>query len=175
MAKDSPGSSTADRAGKSIEKIKIRVVTPSARVIFFQTSTSKFLLEFKQEILLELSDDCTALPYFATDVRQLTPRYRLIKSESDGITLNEAQTLAEHNIADNDTLVLVARRNFMQQLYNPLDMHAPTATEIDRATQDLSQRDAEVQVVDINEIFQQTNVTLKNYYNIIFTDSFNFL
>lgn len=142
------------------ERIKIRVICPSARVLVFQTDVNKRLLELKNEILLELKDDMGSMPLFATDPRALGPRFRLLKADYQGSELNESLTLAQLDVVNNDTLVLVTKRNHLQTLMTQTrETRTPQEMEIEMATSNLPVRTSEIPMVDINEIFQQSNVS----------------
>ncbi|XP_065367521.1 ubiquitin-associated domain-containing protein 1 [Calliphora vicina] len=141
------------------ERIKIRIVCPSARILAFQTDANKRLLELKSEVLLELKDDIGSMPLFATDPRSLGPRFRLLKADYQGSELNENLTLAQLEIVNNDTLVLVAKRNHLQNLMTQTrETRTPPEVEIEMATRSLPVRTSEIPMVDINEIFQQSNL-----------------
>lgn len=129
----------------------------------FQIDVNKRLSELKNEILLELKDDMGSMPLFASDPRSLGPRFRLLKADYQGSELNENITLAQLEIVNNDTLVLVAKRNHLQNLMNQTrETRTPPEVEIEMATRSLPVRTSEIPMVDINEIFQQSNVSVKN-------------
>ncbi|XP_023296938.2 ubiquitin-associated domain-containing protein 1 isoform X1 [Lucilia cuprina] len=141
------------------ERIKVRIVCPSARILVFQTDINRRLLELKSEILLELKDDMGSMPLFATDPRSLGPKFRLLKADYQGSELNENLTLAQLEIGNNDTLVLVAKRNHLQNLMTQTrETRTPPEAEIEMATRSLPVRTSEIPMVDINEIFQQSNL-----------------
>ena len=149
------------------ERIKIRVICPSARVLAFQTDVNKRLLELKNEILLELKDDMGSMPLFATDPRALGPRFRLLKADYQGSELNESLTLAQLEVVNNDTLVLVTKRNHLQTLMTQTrETRTPQEAEIEMATHNLPVRTSEIPMVDINEIFQQSNVSHILHFNM---------
>lgn len=142
----------------------MRIICPSARILVFQTDLNKRLLELKSEILLELKDDMGSMPVFATDPRTLGPRFRLLKADYQGSELNDNLTLAQLEIGNNDTLVLVAKRNHLQNLMTQTrETRTPPEAEIEMATRSLPVRTSEIPMVDINEIFQQSNVS---YFNL---------
>ncbi|KAM7345216.1 kip1 ubiquitination-promoting complex subunit 2 [Cochliomyia hominivorax] len=141
------------------ERIKVRIICPSARILVFQTDLNKRLSELKSEILLELKDDMGSMPLYATDPRSLGPRFRLIKADYQGSELNDSLTLAQLEIVNNDTLVLVAKRNHLQNLMTQTrETRTPPEVEIEMATRSLPVRTSEIPMVDINEIFQQSNL-----------------
>lgn len=121
------------------------------------------MAELKNEIILELSDDlASSMPIFATDIKSLVPRFRLLRGGYEGSELNENQTLEELRISHNDTLVLVAKRNHFQQMMITRETRSPPDIDIDIATRNLTVRTSDVPMVDINEIFQQSNVNIRN-------------
>ncbi|XP_073846874.1 kip1 ubiquitination-promoting complex subunit 2 isoform X2 [Musca autumnalis] len=142
------------------ERIKVRVICPSARVMIFQTDCHRRLLELKNEIILELSDDLLAnMTLYATEPKSLAPKFRLLKADYQGFELNESQTLEQLGIGNNDTLALVAKRSNLQQLVNQTrETRSPSDKDIEMATKNLQIRSADVPLVDINEIFQQSNL-----------------
>ncbi|XP_075165434.1 kip1 ubiquitination-promoting complex subunit 2 isoform X2 [Haematobia irritans] len=146
-------------ASSSKERIKVRVICPSARVLVFQTDRHKRLSELKNEILLETFDDLTSMPIFATDVKSLSSRFRLLKADYQGSELNENLTLDQVGIVNNDSIVLVAKRYHLQHLITQnRETRSPPDLDIDLATRNLSVRTSDVPMVDINEIFQQSNL-----------------
>ncbi|CAD7011892.1 ubiquitin-associated domain-containing protein 1 isoform X1 [Ceratitis capitata] len=141
------------------QNIKVRVICPSARVLIFQTDVNKRIAELKNEVMLELSDDQTAIPLFAPDVRQLGPRYRMMRAEFQGAELNETMTLEQLKIEDNAMLLLVPRRQNLQQMTAMTrDIQPPRELEINAATRNVLSQAVDMPMVDINEIFQQSNL-----------------
>ncbi|XP_067628098.1 ubiquitin-associated domain-containing protein 1 isoform X2 [Eurosta solidaginis] len=141
------------------QTIKVRIICPNARVLIFQTDINKRITELKNEVMLELSDDSAALPLFAPDVRQLGPRYRIMRAEYQGAELNETMTLAQLKIEDNSMLLLVPRRQNLQQMtVVARDIQPPREIEIDFATRNVMTHTVDMPLVDINEIFQQSNL-----------------
>lgn len=127
----------------------------------FQTDNKRRLSDLKSEILLELKDDMASMPLFAADPRALAPRFRLIKADYQGFELNESLTLAQLEIVNNDTLVLVLKRNHLQNLITQTrDSRTAPEPEIEMATCNLAVHTSDIPMVDINEIFQQSNVSL---------------
>ncbi|XP_028895104.1 ubiquitin-associated domain-containing protein 1 isoform X1 [Zeugodacus cucurbitae] len=154
-----PGSSENIERGETKQNIRVRVICPSARVLIFQTDVNKRIAELKNEVMLELSDDASAIPLFATDVRQLGPRYRIMRAEYQGAELNETMTLAQLKIEDNSMLLLVPRRQHLQQMtVVTRDVQAPRELEINAATRNVLPHTVDMPMVDINEIFQQSNL-----------------
>lgn len=142
------------------ERIKIRVICPSARVLVFQIDCSKKLSELKTEVVLELSDDINSLPFFAADIRSLIPRFRLAKADYEGVELNEQQTIAQLQIQNNDVLVLLFKRNSLQQVMTQMrEARGPGELDIENATNNQPWRHDDLPMVDLNEIFQQSNVS----------------
>lgn len=110
--------------------------------------------------MLELHDDLGSMPLFATETRSLGPRYRLLKADYQGSELNENLTLAQLDITNNDTLVLVNKRNHLQNIMTQTrETRPPQEVDIEMATRSLPLRTSDVPMVDINEIFQQSNVS----------------
>ncbi|XP_036334412.1 ubiquitin-associated domain-containing protein 1 [Rhagoletis pomonella] len=141
------------------ERIKVRVICPSARVLIFEADVNKRITELKNEVMLELSDDPSAMTLFAPDVRQLGPRYRIMRAEYQGAELNESMTLAQLKIEDNSMLVLVPRRQNLQQMTAlTREVQPPREVEINAATRNILPHTADMPLVDINEIFQQSNL-----------------
>lgn len=156
-----PGSSDNIERDVTKQNIKVRVICPSARVLIFQTDVNKRIAELKNEVMLELSDDSSAIPLFATDVRQLGPRYRIMRAEYQGAELNETMTLGQLKIEDNAMLLLVPRRQHLQQMtVVTRDVQAPRELEINAATRNVLPHTVDMPMVDINEIFQQSNVSI---------------
>ncbi|XP_050324084.1 ubiquitin-associated domain-containing protein 1 isoform X1 [Bactrocera neohumeralis] len=158
---DSATHGSSDNIERDVTKqnIRVRVICPSARVLIFQTDINKRIAELKNEVMLELSDDASALPLFATDVRQLGPRYRIMRAEYQGTELNETMTLAQLKIEDNAMLLLVPRRQHLQQMTAVTrDLQAPRELEINTATRNVMPHTVDMPMVDINEIFQQSNL-----------------
>lgn len=142
------------------ERIKVRIISPSTRILSFQTENSKKLLELKNEVILELSDDMASMPIFAPDSRVLGPRFRLIKADYEGSEMNEQQTLAQLNIHHNDILVLVFKRNGLQQMVTQTrETRPPVEADIETATRHITDRQNPLPLIDLNEIFQQSNVS----------------
>lgn len=106
------------------------------------------------------------MPIFATDIKSLVPRFRLLRGGYEGSELNENQTLEELRISHNDTLVLVAKRNHFQQMMITRETRSPPDIDIDIATRNLTVRTSDVPMVDINEIFQQSNVNIRKNSSI---------
>ncbi|XP_019892782.2 ubiquitin-associated domain-containing protein 1 isoform X2 [Musca domestica] len=142
------------------ERIKVRVICPSARLMIFQTDGNRRLLELKNEIILELADDLlTNMPMYASEPKSLATKFRLLKADYQGSELNEGHSLEQLGIGNNDTLVLVAKRGNIQQLVNQTrETRSPSDKDIELATVNLPVRSADVPLVDINEIFQQSNL-----------------
>lgn len=135
------------------------MICPSARVLAFQTDCHRRLVELKNEIILELSDDLASMPLFATDVRTLATKFRLLRADYQGSELNENQTLNQLGIGNNDSLVLMAKRTYLQQMMTQTrETRTPPELEIDIATRNLNVHTSDLPMVDINEIFQQSNV-----------------
>uniref|UniRef100_A0A1I8PEI9 UBA domain-containing protein n=1 Tax=Stomoxys calcitrans TaxID=35570 RepID=A0A1I8PEI9_STOCA len=140
-------------------RIKVRVICPSARVLVFQTDRHRRLAELKNEVLLELSDDLATMQMFAIDAKSLSSKYRLLKADYQGSELNESQTLDQVGIANNDSIVLVLKRKHLQHLITQTrETRSPPDLDIDLATRNLPVRTSDVPMVDINEIFQQSNL-----------------
>lgn len=149
------------------ERIKVRIISPSTRILSFQTENNKKLLELKNEVILELSDDMASMPIFAPDSRVLGPRFRLIKADYEGFEMNEQQTLAQLNINHNDILVLVFKRNGLQQIVTQArETRPPVETDIESATRHIPDRQNILPLIDLNEIFQQSNVIIIHYIYI---------
>ncbi|XP_037928206.1 ubiquitin-associated domain-containing protein 1-like [Teleopsis dalmanni] len=141
------------------ERIRIRVICPSARILVYQSDTNKHLIELKNEIILELSDDMASVSLFSTDLRLVAPRYRLFRAEFEGVELDENRTLKQLNIKTNETLVLVIKRHFLaNNMPNSKDMTPPRIYEVDMATRNLPSHVTNLPMIDVNEIFQQANL-----------------
>ncbi|XP_053963937.1 ubiquitin-associated domain-containing protein 1 isoform X2 [Anastrepha ludens] len=158
---DSATAGSTDNIDRNTPKqiIRVRVVCPSARILIFETDVSKRITELKNEVMLELSDDPAAMPLFAPDVRQLGPRYRIMRAEYQGTELNETMTLAQLKIEDNSMLLLVPRRQNLQQMTAVTrEIQPPREMEINAATRNILPHTIDMPMVDINEIFQQSNL-----------------
>ncbi|XP_054739571.1 ubiquitin-associated domain-containing protein 1 isoform X1 [Anastrepha obliqua] len=158
---DSATAGSTDNIDRNTPKqiIRVRVVCPSARILIFETDVSKRITELKNEVMLELSDDPAAMPLFAPDVRQLGPRYRIMRAEYQGAELNETMTLAQLKIEDNSMLLLVPRRQNLQQMTAVTrEIQPPREMEINAATRNILPHTIDMPMVDINEIFQQSNL-----------------
>ncbi|XP_037947434.1 ubiquitin-associated domain-containing protein 1-like isoform X2 [Teleopsis dalmanni] len=141
------------------ERVRVRIICPSARILIYQTDVNKHLLEIKNEIIMELSDDMAAVQLFSTDLRLVAPRYRLFRAEFEGVELDENRTLKSLNIKNNDTLVLVIKRHFLaNNMPSAKDMTPPRLYEVDMATRNLPYRVTNLPMIDVNEIFQQANL-----------------
>ncbi|KAI9583674.1 ubiquitin-associated domain-containing protein 1 [Glossina fuscipes] len=141
------------------EPIKVRIICPSARVLAFQTETTKRLMDLKNEVILELADDLASIPLFAPDVRTLGPRFRLVKADYQGVELSEQQTLSQLNITNNELLVLVFKHNNLQQIITQTrETRSAPDVEIEAATRSVPARQGDLPMVDLNEIFQQSNL-----------------
>ncbi|XP_055384623.1 ubiquitin-associated domain-containing protein 1 isoform X2 [Condylostylus longicornis] len=144
------------------EKIRIRVLIQNGRSIFIDAFTSKKLLELKNEILIELSSDSCALPLYATDIKQLTSRYRLTRPDSAGIhqtDMQEDKTLAQLGIQNNETLVLSVKRTNIQRSVD--QYQAPRVEEIEQATRNIPHPTREFRRVDINELVAQSDFDVR--------------
>lgn len=149
------------------ERIKVRIISPSTRILSFQTENNKKLLELKNEVILELSDDMASMPIFAPDSRVLGPRFRLVKADYEGYEMNEQQTLAQLNIRHNDILVLVFKRNGLQQMVTQTrETRPPLEADIENATRHVVDVQNPLPLIDLNEIFQQSNVSPRKSLNL---------
>jgi len=159
-----PNSSTsageADDANKPGESIMVRVICPSSRVLVFKTDVNKRLNELKSEVILELSDDPESIQLFAPDVRHLNPRYRLYRAEYFGGELNEGDTLAQLKVRNNETFILSPRRNTLPQTVSRIrEVPGPNEQLVESATRYVPVNCNQLPTIDINEIFQQSNVS----------------
>nr|NP_001261098.1 Kip1 ubiquitination-promoting complex subunit 2, isoform C [Drosophila melanogaster]AGB93630.1 Kip1 ubiquitination-promoting complex subunit 2, isoform C [Drosophila melanogaster] len=157
-----PGSSTsgeADDASRPGESILVRVICPSSRVLIFKTDVNKRLNELKSEVILELSDDPDSIQLFAPDVRHLNPRYRLYRAEYFGGELNEGDTLAQLKVRNNETFILSPRRNTLPQTVSRIrEVPGPNEQLVESATRYVPVNCNQLPTIDINEIFQQSNI-----------------
>ncbi|EDW10425.2 ubiquitin-associated domain-containing protein 1 [Drosophila mojavensis] len=145
--------------GKAGATITVRVICPSSRVLIFKTDINKRLNDLKSEVILELSDDPESIQLFAPDVRHLSPRYRLFKAEYCGGELNEAQTLAQLHVRDNETFILSPRRNTLPQtVTRTREVPGPNDALLESATRFVHANTNSLPIIDINEIFQQSNI-----------------
>lgn len=146
--------------GKAGATITVRVICPSSRVLIFKTDINKRLNDLKSEVILELSDDPESIQLFAPDVRHLNPRYRLYKAEYWGGELNETQTLAQLHVRDNETFILSPRRNTLPQtVTRTREVPGPNEALLESATRFVHSNTNALPIIDINEIFQQSNVS----------------
>ncbi|XP_017093955.2 ubiquitin-associated domain-containing protein 1 isoform X1 [Drosophila bipectinata] len=149
----------ADETGKPGESIMVRVICPSSRVLIFKTDVNKRLNELKSEVILELSDDPDSIQLFAPDVRHLNPRYRLYRAEYSGGELNESDTLATLKIRNNETFILSPRRNTLPQTVSRIrEVPGPNEQLVESATRYVPVSTNPLPTIDINEIFQQSNI-----------------
>ncbi|XP_033148910.1 ubiquitin-associated domain-containing protein 1 isoform X1 [Drosophila busckii] len=144
---------------KSVETTTVRVICPSSRVLIFKTDMNKRLNDLKSEVILELSDDPESIQLFAPDVRHLNPRYRLFRAEYFGGELNEQLTLAQLHVRPNETFILSPRRNTLPQTTTRIrEVPGPNDALIESATRFVPNSASTLPVIDINEIFQQSNI-----------------
>ncbi|XP_017123607.1 ubiquitin-associated domain-containing protein 1 [Drosophila elegans] len=152
-------SGEAEDATKPGESIMVRVICPSSRVLVFKTDVNKRLNELKSEVILELSDDPESIQLFAPDVRHLNPRYRLYRAEYFGGELNETDTLAQLKVRNNETFILSPRRNTLPQTVSRIrEVPGPNEQLVESATRYLPMNCSQLPTIDINEIFQQSNI-----------------
>ncbi|XP_017051300.1 ubiquitin-associated domain-containing protein 1 isoform X1 [Drosophila ficusphila] len=152
-------SAEADDANKPGESIIVRVICPSSRVLVFKTDVNKRLNELKSEVILELSDDPDSIQLFAPDVRHLNPRYRLYRAEYFGGELNETDTLAQLKVRNNETFILSPRRNTLLQTVTRIrEVPGPNEQLVESATRYVPVNSNQLPTIDINEIFQQSNI-----------------
>ncbi|KAH8270852.1 hypothetical protein KR018_007196 [Drosophila ironensis] len=145
--------------GKPGESIMVRVICPSSRVLIFKTDVNKRLNELKSEVILELSDDPDSIQLFAPDVRHLNPRYRLYRAEYYGGELVETDTLAQLSVRNNETFILSPRRNTLPQTVSRIrEVPGPNEQLVESATRYVPCNSSRLQTIDINEIFQQSNI-----------------
>ncbi|XP_030380767.1 ubiquitin-associated domain-containing protein 1 [Scaptodrosophila lebanonensis] len=141
------------------ESITVRVICPSSRVLIFRTDVNKRLSDLKSEVILELSDDPESIQLFAPDVRHLNPRYRLFRAEYFGSELNESDTLAQLQVLNNETFILAPRRNTLTQTAaRTREVPGPNEALLESATRYVPNNTSLLPVIDINEIFQQSNI-----------------
>lgn len=160
MASKSGTSSPKQQVAKA--KVKIRIISPSGRIIALTVEQNKRLIDVKNKALIEFLEESDSLPYFATDVRQLTSKYRLIRSDLGGPKLSEGLTISQLCINDGDTLVLAAKReNSQMQRLTQTSSYAPTNDEIEEATKDIACTQSRNKTVDINEIFHQSSLDVR--------------
>ncbi|KAH8298554.1 hypothetical protein KR044_011022 [Drosophila immigrans] len=146
-------------ASKAGETITVRVICPSSRVLIFKTDINKRLIDLKSEVILELSDDPDSIQLFAPDVRHLNPRYRLYRAEYFGSELNESQTLAQLRVRHNETFILSPRRNTLPQtVTRTREVPGPNDALLESATRFVHNNTNSLPIIDINEIFQQSNI-----------------
>lgn len=158
-----PGSTPGegDDSTKPGESIMVRVICPSSRVLIFKTDVNKRLNELKSEVILELSDDPDSIQLFAPDVRHLNPRYRLYRAEYFGGELNESDTLAALSVRNNETFILSPRRNTLPQTVSRIrEVPGPNEQLVESATRYVPINTNPLPTIDINEIFQQSNVSV---------------
>ncbi|KAH8402475.1 hypothetical protein KR009_012215 [Drosophila setifemur] len=148
-----------ESASKPGASIIVKVICPSSRVLMFKTDVNKRLNELKSEVILELSDDPEAIQLFAPDVRHLNPRYRLYRAEYQGSELNETETLAQLQVRNNETFILSPRRNILPQSVSRIrEVPGPNEQLIESATRYVPVNSNPLPTIDINEIFQQSNI-----------------
>ncbi|EDV36864.2 uncharacterized protein Dana_GF11731 [Drosophila ananassae] len=148
-----------DDTSKPGESIMVRVICPSSRVLIFKTDVNKRLNELKSEVILELSDDPDSIQLFAPDVRHLNPRYRLYRAEYFGGELNESDTLAALRVRNNETFILSPRRNTLPQTVSRIrEVPGPNEQLVESATRYVPVSTNPLPTIDINEIFQQSNI-----------------
>lgn len=129
-------------------------------MLVFKTDINKRLNDLKSEVILELSDDPDSIQLFAPDVRHLNPRYRLYRAEYFGSELNESNTLAQLGVRHNDTFILSPRRNTLPStLTRTREVPGPNDALMESATRFVPNNTDALPVIDINEIFQQSNVS----------------
>ncbi|XP_022230271.1 ubiquitin-associated domain-containing protein 1 [Drosophila obscura] len=158
---DSTGSTGVDEEDslKAGDTIAVRVICPSSRVLVFKTNVNKRLNDLKSEVILELSDDPDSIQLFAPDVRHLNPRYRLYRAEYFGGELNEAETLAQLQVRHNETFILSARRSTLTQTVSRIrEVPGPNEQLLESATRYVPTNANSLPTIDINEIFQQSNI-----------------
>ncbi|XP_017032987.1 ubiquitin-associated domain-containing protein 1 [Drosophila kikkawai] len=156
---NSSASSSKAEDSKPGESITVRVICPSSRVLIFRTDVNKRLNELKSEVILELSDDPDSIQLFAPDVRHLNPRYRLYRAEYYGGELNEAETLAQLNVRNNETFILSPRRNTLPHTAVRIrEVPGPNEQLVESATRYVPSNACQLPTIDINEIFQQSNI-----------------
>ncbi|XP_068145116.1 ubiquitin-associated domain-containing protein 1-like [Drosophila tropicalis] len=149
----------SDQVEKLGESITVRVICPSSRVLIFKTDVNKRLNDLKSEVILELSDDPDSIQLFAPDVRHLNPRYRLYRAEYVGGELNESETLAQLKVRHNETFILSARRNTLPQTVSRTrEVPGPNEQLVESATRFVACNSSALPTIDINEIFQQSNI-----------------
>lgn len=142
------------------ESITVRVICPSSRVLIFRTDVNKRLNELKSEVILELSDDPDSIQLFAPDVRHLNPRYRLYRAEYHGGELNEAETLAQLKVRNNESFILAPRRSTLPHTVVRIrEVPGPNEQLVESATRYVPSNASQLPTIDINEIFQQSNVS----------------
>lgn len=111
-------------------------------------------------MILELSDDPDSIQLFAPDVRHLNPRYRLYRAEYFGGELNEGDTLAQLKVRNNETFILSPRRNTLPQTVSRIrEVPGPNEQLVESATRYVPVNCNQLPTIDINEIFQQSNVS----------------
>ncbi|XP_017148504.1 ubiquitin-associated domain-containing protein 1 [Drosophila miranda] len=144
---------------KATASITVRVICPSSRILVFKTNVNKRLNDLKSEVILELSDDPESIQLFAPDVRHLNPRYRLYRAEYYGAELNEAETLAQLQVRQNETFILSARRSTLAQTVSRIrEVPGPNEQLLESATRYVPTNACSLPTIDINEIFQQSNI-----------------
>lgn len=149
--------SSPERVGESIT---VRVICPSSRVLVFKTDINKRLTDLKSEVILELSDDPDSIQLFAPDVRHLNPRYRLYRAEYFGSEPNDLSTLAQLGVRHNDTFILSPRRTTLPStLTRTREVPGPNDALMETATRFVPNNMDTLPIIDINEIFQQSNVS----------------
>lgn len=93
-------------------------------------------------------------------MRHLNPRYRLYRAEYFGSELNESNTLAQLGVRHNDTFILSPRRNTLPStLTRTREVPGPNDALMESATRFVPNNTDALPVIDINEIFQQSNVS----------------
>ncbi|KAL5280786.1 UBAC1 family protein [Megaselia abdita] len=156
------GTSSPKQQQVAKTKVKIRIISPSGRIIALSVEQTKRLIDVKNKALIEFLEESDSLPYFATDVKQLTSKYRLIRSELGGPKLSEGLTISQLGINDGDTLVLATKReNSQLQRLTQISSYAPTNDEIEEATKDIACTQSRNKTVDINEIFHQSSLDVR--------------
>lgn len=158
----SKGGTSSPKVQVTKTKVKVKVISPSGRIVTLSVEQNKRLIDVKNKALIEFLEESDALPYFATDVKQLTSKYRLIRTDLGGPKLCEGLTISQLGINDGETLVLAIKRESSQiQRLAQVSSYAPTNDEIEEATKDIVCTQSRNKTVDINEIFHQSSLDVR--------------
>ncbi|XP_055857212.1 ubiquitin-associated domain-containing protein 1 isoform X2 [Episyrphus balteatus] len=140
------------------KKIRVRVICPNGRVLAFFIDPTKRLVDLKQEVLLELYEETGEFSFNVSDVWHVSTQYRMLRTEPTGLEIDEMASLERLNVVEQETFILQKRRFLTQNLLVAKQIAPPTADEITNATKDIPISPNPLHPMDINEIFQQSDL-----------------